>query len=205
MSLSFLFLSHLSWKMKHQVLNRLSRLFTSTSTSSAAPHPEHTTVKPKKACDGTATHKKHRWSTLGIGKKTSKRSSIPVGEWFSTPTTEQDKNRDSVIASSPVNVGCYYDEKVEIIVPSASINSFLTATSMNSGFQHAPFYFSSPSLSPQHEVDEQLHTPRTSIDEQEMQQKQEKTVGLATMVNHILSDAFVVADQDIFDRDDFYE
>ncbi|KAL9539033.1 hypothetical protein MBANPS3_010513 [Mucor bainieri] len=165
--------------MKHQVLNRLSRLFTSTSTTTASAvnhHQDHTTVKQKKPCEGTATHKKHRWSTLGIGKK-SKRNSIPVGEWFSTPI-EKDKNRDSVIASSPVNVG---------------------------GFQHAPFYFSSPSLSPQHEVDEQLHTPRTSIDEHEMQQKQEKTVGLATMVNHILSDAFVVADQDIFDRDDFYD
>ncbi|KAL9549374.1 hypothetical protein PS6_006111 [Mucor atramentarius] len=175
--------------MKHQFVNRLSRLFTSTSTSSTHHQQQQpqelNTVKPKKSCDGTATYKKHRWSTLGIGKKT-KRNSIPVGEWFSSPI-ERDKNRDSAIASSPVNVGCYYDEKVEIIVPSASINSFLTATSMNSGFQHAPFYFSSPSLSPQHE------------------QKQEKTVGLATMVNHILSDAFVVADQDIFDRDDFYD
>ncbi|CAO0797493.1 unnamed protein product [Mucor circinelloides] len=193
--------------MKHQFVNRLSRLFTSTSTSSTHHQQQQpqelNTVEQKKPCDGTATYKKHRWSTLGIGKKT-KRNSIPVGEWFSSPI-EKDKNRDSAIASSPVNVGCYYDEKVEIIVPSASINSFLTATSMNSGFQHAPFYFSSPSLSPQHEVDEQLHTPRTSIDEQEMLQKQEKTVGLATMVNHILSDAFVVADQDIFDRDDFYD
>lgn len=193
--------------MKHQFVNRLSRLFTSTSTSSTHHQQQQpqelNTVEQKKPCDGTATYKKHRWSTLGIGKKT-KHNSIPVGEWFSSPI-EKDKNRDSAIASSPVNVGCYYDEKVEIIVPSASINSFLTATSMNSGFQHAPFYFSSPSLSPQHEVDEQLHTPRTSIDEQEMLQKQEKTVGLATMVNHILSDAFVVADQDIFDRDDFYD
>lgn len=202
--------------MKHQMLNRISRLFSSSSPSTPTTSNEittiteykHSTVKQKKPCTN-GTQKRNRWSTLGIGKKT-KRNSIPVGEWFSAPITENNKNRDSVISSSPINVGCYYDEKVEIIVPSASINSFLTTTSTNSGYQHAPFYFSSPSLSPQQEVDEQLHTPRTSIDEQESQ-KQEKhnsitqTVGLATMVNHILSDAFVVADKDIFDKDDFYD
>ncbi|KAG2215143.1 hypothetical protein INT46_006529 [Mucor plumbeus] len=199
------------------MLNRISRLFTPSSPSNPTTSTSneiktiteynHNTIKQTKPCTN-GTQKRNRWSTLGIGKKT-KRNSIPVGEWFSSPTTENSNNRDSVISSSPVDVGCYYDEKVEIIVPSASINSFLTTTTTNSGYQHAPFYFSSPCLSPQQEVDEQLHTPRTSIDEQELQ-KQEKhsitqTVGLVTMVNHILSDAFVVADEDIFDKDDFYD
>ncbi|CEP18954.1 hypothetical protein [Parasitella parasitica] len=217
------------------MLSRLSRLFSSSSSNTATPkssssstttttavnasyepsHYNHSTVRQKHT-DSNGTQKKSRWSTLGIGRKT-KRQGIPVGEWLPPPlpiekTTkkpaEKDTNRDSVISSTPSNVGCYYNEKVEIIVPSASINSFLSTTSNNSGHQHASIYFSSPCMSPQLEVDEHLHTPRTSIDDQESLKPEKpyaQVHGLGIMVNHILKDAFTVADHDIFDKDDFYD
>ncbi|KAI8637958.1 hypothetical protein BD408DRAFT_423715 [Parasitella parasitica] len=234
--------------MKHQMLNRLSRLFSSSSNSTAPKssststnttsttttttttttnttatsvsyepsHYNHSTLRQKQTYSNS-TQKKSRWSTLGIGKR-AKRQGIPVGEWLPPPPppiekatkkpTEKDTNRDSVISSTPSNVGCYYDEKVEIIVPSASINSFLSTASNNSGHQHTSFYFSSPRMSPQLEADEHLHTPRTSIDDQESLKPEKPFApvhGLGIMVNHILKDAFTVADHDIFDKDDFYD
>lgn len=71
------------------------------------------------------------------------------------------------------------------------------------------YCFSSTSLSLEQQDQEQLHAPRTSFDEQEPLKENrvpiDETIELAIVVNQILGDAFTFTDNEIFDRDDFYD
>lgn len=193
--------------MKRKLLNRISHFFTLLSSSETSPTSKETTID-----EWTQTLKQNRpqlsrrkgWATFAVGKKTRKEyTDIPVDEWFASPL---EKQVCGTSLSSTIHVGCFFDEKVEISVPSAPTASFITTTS---GYPEISYCFSSTSLSLEQQDQEQSHAPRTSFDEQEPPKKNrvpiDETIELAIVVNQILGDAFTFTDNEIFGRDDFYD
>lgn len=134
--------------MKSQFLNRISHFFSSASSSSSKPDQHWaspTKVTTAGCCSDTFDRKfllpnKARWATFHLDKKTWKRArkcnAIPVGEWLASPLTADNCN------ACKLTQKYFYDEKVEILVPSASTASFITSLSTTTLPQHIPFYFS---------------------------------------------------------------
>lgn len=199
--LSFLLFFTFITTMGHKILNRISRILLQPNSCKEPLITQSETVCSSKTsvtssdsdiaslpCETQQCRKKKRWNTISRKAKQFKRQSQQAQAWF---TISYD---DDILSKEHFN-----DEKVEIIVPSESIHSCL---SYQSGFHHQPvsFAFSSPVLTPQ-------DTPRTSVDVDSLRIREDErlkstksttknSIGLAKMVNDILGDAIIIADQE---------
>jgi hypothetical protein len=194
--------------MGHRILNRISRIF------HAHNKPTTTDISQQQLDDDWSSQyddkkEKKRW-TATFNTKRIKRQSI-IKDFFNQSAIDiQDTHRHHFIPYfHQEKVEHFDDEKVEIIVSSNSMNSFLSTTTKTSGYQIPSFYYSTPDLSsPNHsKITEHEETPRTSVDIESLQVIDEKPpgFGLATMVQEILGDAFSIADHEFFQEEQQHE
>ncbi|KAK4513443.1 Phospholipase D1 [Mucor velutinosus] len=207
--------------MKSQLLDRISYFFSSSSSSSSSTSfsssfssSDQSWGFPTKVTttdyychtvqSTTLVSNKLRWATFNLGKKTSKNTKkcngIPAAEWLASPL-----NADSCDACR-LTRQCFYDEKVEILAPSASTASFITSSSTTTLPQHIPYYFSSLSSSPlqsdQRKQNQQCAlTPPTSINEREKSGIAEESERKNTDFCHTYKSLSI----QIYNKDDFYD
>lgn len=196
--------------MGRKILNRISRILLQHTNYNKEPlitpsETDLTSVHISKASVSSSDSdvaslscetqcKKKRWNSVCKKAIRLKRQSHQVQAWF---TVHYD---DETTPDIPTKEH-FDDEKVEIMVPSESIHSRL---SNESEFQRQPasFAFSSPALTPQ-------YTPRTSVDVDSLRNREDErlkhlrashcvrnSIGLGKMVNDILGDAIIIADQE---------
>lgn len=193
--------------MKGQFLNRLSHFFTPSFSSDQISTSSTKETTADYYCRTVHSQlivpKRTRWATLNIGKKTLKKAKkyndIPAGEWFASPL-----HADS--CESCKLTQCFFDEKVEILAPSASTASFITSSSTTIQAQHIPYYLSSPSclsleLDMENQDQEDAVTPPTLKDEKE---DGEVTVEAEKKNNHF-GRTYKVFSIQIYNKDDFYD
>ncbi|KAL7319024.1 hypothetical protein PS15m_002199 [Mucor circinelloides] len=193
--------------MKGQFLNRLSHFFTPSSSSDQISTSSTNKTTTDYYCHSAHSQpivpKRTRWATLNIGKKilkkTKKYNDIPAGEWFASPL-----NADNCEPCKLTQ--CFFDEKVEILAPSASTASFITSSSTTIQAQPIPYYLSSPSclsleLDQKNQGQEDTVTPRTLKDEKE---DSEVTVE-AKKKNNDFGRTYKVFSIQIYNKDDFYD
>jgi hypothetical protein len=183
----FAFLSSFFFTMGHKILNRISRILLQPQNC------KEPVLETSVACTNSHSpaSKKQRWNTISKKAKQLKRQSLQVQAWFTVSYDNEHFNDEKVEITTPFN-----DEKTEIIAPPESIHSCLSS---QSGFQQQPvsFAFSSPILTPQ-------YTPRTSVDIDSLRIREDErlksikpsSIGLARLVNDILGDAIIIADQE---------
>ncbi|KAF1801816.1 hypothetical protein V8B55DRAFT_1474204 [Mucor lusitanicus] len=143
--------------MKAKFLTRISDILSSTSsisTLSSSVSGQDWASPSKVTTSDSYYHtlqikpfasNKTPWASLKIGKKgfkkSKKRNDIPATEWFASPLTA---DRCDVCEHTGQS---FYDEKVEILAPSASVASFISSSSTTSLPRHIPYYFSPVSTS----------------------------------------------------------
>lgn len=198
--------------MKGQFLNRISHFFSPASSSSSTldQHRAYPTkVTTIDCCNDTLRSRsllrnKARWATFSPDKKTWKKTKkcndIPVGEWFASPLNAG--NCDACKLTQQ----CFYDEKVEILAPSASTASFVTSSSTTTLPQHIAFYFSTLSNSAFGSAQKNQHqksvvAPSTSIEERE----DSEIAVESERKNADFRRTYKALSIQVYEKDDFYD